>query len=51
MKIKYVKLHNNYDLTLNKTYDGIQHNTNWILINKDDADNTVLYRTECFEKI
>lgn len=50
MKYKYVKEHNNYDLTLNKEYDGFKFKEGWILIKEDDNKNQVLYREECFKK-
>ena len=50
MKYRYVKKHNNYDLTLDKEYQGYKYKDGWVLI-KDDKAKSVLYREECFEKI
>ncbi|EQC1535587.1 hypothetical protein ACY1J9_001418 [Clostridium botulinum] len=50
MKYKYIKEHNNYDLTLNKEYDGFKFKDGWILIKSDDKGNQVLYREECFKE-
>ena len=50
MRYKYVKEHNNYDLTLGKEYEGYKYKDGWLLI-KDDNYNSVLYREACFERI
>lgn len=50
MRYKYVKEHNNYDLTLGKEYRGYRYNDDWLLIN-DDNNNETLYRAEYFEKV
>lgn len=50
MRYRYVKEHNNYDLTLGKEYKGYKYKDGWVLI-KDDNVNSVLYREECFEKV
>lgn len=52
MKAKYVKKHNNYDLTLGKNYE-INININkpeWLTIKEDDKGNTVMYCANCFER-
>ena len=51
MKVKYVKEHNNYDLTLGKVYPGHIYSPNdkWVFVTEDDNYNRVLYRKECFE--
>lgn len=49
MRYRYVTEHNNYDLTLCKEYHGYKYKDGWVLI-KDDNDNSILYREECFEK-
>lgn len=49
MKVKYIKSHNNYDLTIGKTYEGYRYKNGWLLINEDDKGNRVLYREEFFE--
>lgn len=51
MKVKYVKEHNNYDLTLGKVYPGYIYSPNdkWIEVIEDDNCNHVLYRREYFE--
>lgn len=43
MKYKYIKWHNNYDLTLGQAYSGYVYKDGWIYI------DGVLYRQECFE--
>ena len=50
MKYKYIKEHANYDLTLDKEYDGFKFKEGWILIESDDNENKVLYREECFKQ-
>ncbi|WP_061334703.1 hypothetical protein [Clostridium botulinum] len=50
MKYRYIKEHNNYDLTLNKEYEGSKYKEGWILIESDDKENQVLYREECFQE-
>lgn len=50
MKYKYIKEHNNYDLTLNKEYKGSKYKEGWILIESDDKENQALYREECFQE-
>lgn len=50
MQAKYVKEHNNYDLTLGKSYDVKFYKEGWLLIESDDKGNSVLYREECFER-
>jgi hypothetical protein len=47
MKVKYVKVHNNYDLTLGEVYDAVVFCENWTLIKINDRE--VLYRSSCFE--
>jgi hypothetical protein len=49
MKVKYVKSHNNYDLTIGKIYHSTRYKDGWLLITEDDKGNRVLYREECFE--
>jgi hypothetical protein len=49
MKAKYIKEHNNYDLTLGKTYKAKLYKIGWLLI-KDDRGQEVLFREECFER-
>lgn len=48
MKVKYIKPHNNYDLTIGKIYEGYRYKDGWFLIKADDKGNQVLYREECF---
>lgn len=45
MTVKYIKEHNNYDLTLNKEYEAINYSAKWYLI------DGVLYRKANFESI
>ncbi|MGJ0847426.1 hypothetical protein ACR77J_12115 [Tissierella praeacuta] len=49
MKVKYIKPHNNYDLTIGETYEGSRYKDGWLLIKEDDRGSQVLYREECFE--
>lgn len=49
MKVKYIRSHNNYDLTIGKIYEGTKYKDGWTLIKEDDKGNRVLYREEFFE--
>jgi hypothetical protein len=51
MKGKYIKAHNNYDLTLGETYEGIIYNGKYFLVTYDDRGNEVLYRMGCFKML
>lgn len=51
MKVKYIRSHNNYDLTIGKIYEGTKYKNGWLLINEDDKGNRVLYREECLEVV
>ncbi|HHX61095.1 MAG TPA: hypothetical protein GX707_10350 [Epulopiscium sp.] len=53
MKVKYIKEHNNYDLTVGKVYPGHIYSPNdkWVFVTEDDYCNQVLYRREYFEII
>lgn len=48
MRVKYIKEHTNYDLTLNKSYEAKFYKEGWILIEGDDKGNRVLYREKYF---
>ena len=48
-KFKYMKEHNNYDLTIGEIYLGYVYNNDWVYIAEDDNCNFALYRKECFE--
>lgn len=48
-RFKYIKEHNNYDLTIGKTYPGYLYNSEWVYIAEDDNYRFALYRKECFE--
>lgn len=50
MKAKYIKEHNNYDLTLGNIYEATFYKEGWLLIKNDDIGNSVLYRDKCFER-
>lgn len=49
MKARYIKEHNNYDLTVENVYDVKLYNDKWLLVEKDDKGNSVLYRRDCFQ--
>lgn len=49
MKYRYIKEHNNYDLTLNKEYEGFKYKKGWILLKSDDRGECSLFREEYFE--
>lgn len=51
MKYKYVKYHANYDLTLDKVYEGFKYKEGWIFVRCNDRGGNTLYREECFMKI
>lgn len=44
-KIKYIKFYNNYELEINKVYEGYNYKKGWINI------ENVLYRGDCFEEL
>lgn len=48
MKARYIKKHNNYDLTVGNTYDVRVYSSEWLLVEKDDGGNRALYRKNCF---
>jgi hypothetical protein len=48
---KYIKLHNNYDLTLNKVYKGYVFKKGWLWIEDDDRNISVLCRESHFLKV
>lgn len=50
MEAKYIKEHNNYSLTLSKSYRAKFYKEGWLLIENDDEGNRALYREECFER-
>jgi len=50
LRYRYIKKHNNYDLTLNKIYNAFEYKPGWLMVNSDDKGNRVLYRVECFEE-
>ena len=51
MKYKCVKSNKNYDLTLDKEYEGFKYKDGWILIRPDDRGDSVLCREEHLEVV